>query len=206
MSFQGQQVTYTCSDPSVVVLGTPTVQGTTMTLVQGTVTNAAVTAANTRTINITRVNLEDGTVCGPATGAAISVGGERMNYTCGDPSVGLIGDIDTGPPLWSIEKVVLGANQAVQSTEHGGDSEHANRVWDAARPNPTADRERHRHPAAQRRLVRVGGQRSDGQLQWPARQLQLRPGVEQRDERHPWPTHVQQRGVDRHYRHRRPVQ
>ena len=95
MSFQGQQVTYTCSDPSVVVLGTPTVQGTTMTLVQGTVTNAAVTAANTRTLNITRVNLEDGTVCGPATGAAITVGGERMNFTCGDPSVGLIGDIDT---------------------------------------------------------------------------------------------------------------
>ena len=43
---------------------------------------------------IAEIELEDGTVCLHAgEGATLAFDGKRLNYTCGGPSVGLIGDI-----------------------------------------------------------------------------------------------------------------
>ncbi len=41
-------------------------------------------------------------------GATLAFEGERLNYTCGDPSVGLLGALKQGEAgLWTATKVIL---------------------------------------------------------------------------------------------------
>jgi hypothetical protein len=105
-----------------VILGTPTVQNGVWTIVQGNVQNTAsgpaVVSSTNLSVDFNRVTLLDGSTCLFAgTGATIVVDGQRMNYTCGDPSIGLIGDFNTSQPLWTAEKVVMqpGSTTNVQS-------------------------------------------------------------------------------------------
>src|SRR4051794_21087547 len=91
-SFQGLSATYTCSNPSVVLLGPPTQQNGNLTVTRGAVAGANITSATQITVTMSRVDLADGSTCLLSTGATVTVEGKRLNYTCGDPSVGLLGD------------------------------------------------------------------------------------------------------------------
>jgi hypothetical protein len=115
ITFNGQRANYTCSNPAIVILGTPTFQNGVWNVTQGNVqvTNNVPTVISSTTVqmDIVRVAMTDGSTCQFAgTGATITVGGQRMNYTCGDPSTGLLGDFDTSQPLWTANKVTLQGN------------------------------------------------------------------------------------------------
>lgn len=112
ITFQGQRANYTCSNPAQVVLGTPVLQNgvwvVTVGNVQNTSTGPTIVSSTQVEMDITRVNLLDGSTCSFAgNGATISIDGLRLNYTCGDPSVGLFGDFNTSQPLWTAEKITF---------------------------------------------------------------------------------------------------
>jgi hypothetical protein len=76
--------------------------------VQSTASGPAVVSATTLEMDFASVHLLDGSTCqSTGQGAGVDVGGERVNYTCGDPSVGLIGVFDTTQPLWLADRVTL---------------------------------------------------------------------------------------------------
>src|SRR6266480_2721893 len=100
-TFQGLNATYTCSNPSVVLLGLPTQQNGQLTVTRGAVAGGTITSATQITVTMARVDLADGSTCVLTTGATVTVGGQRLNYTCGDPSIGLLGDFNSSQPLWT---------------------------------------------------------------------------------------------------------
>ena len=131
LTFQGQPVTYTCANPAVVILGTPVFQNGVWVVMQGAVQNTAsgpAVVSSTRVeMDIARVTLVDGSSCAFAgRGATAAVNGQRVNYTCADPSVVLTGDFNTSQPLWTANRVVLqqpagtGTPHVAQSTSTVG--------------------------------------------------------------------------------------
>lgn len=92
----GDPVTYRCSDGRGL-RGEVTIDGTYMTVDREGFENldrdAIIESEDIRFL-IAEIELEDGTVCLHAgEGATLAFDGKRLNYTCGGPSVGLIGDI-----------------------------------------------------------------------------------------------------------------
>jgi hypothetical protein len=46
------------------------------------------------------------------TGATLAFEGKRLNFTCGSPEVGLLGDIVLSDAGWTIEKAAIGRGDA----------------------------------------------------------------------------------------------
>jgi hypothetical protein len=116
LSFNGQNVTYTCGTApdgsQTVILGNPNFQNGSLVVQRGVVvpssSGATLRSSDTLTLDITTVQLVDGTNCASTgQGATITVNGQRLNYTCGDPMNGLIGDFNISQPLWTATRVQL---------------------------------------------------------------------------------------------------
>jgi hypothetical protein len=112
LSFNGQPANYTCSNPALVIVGAPTLQNGVWIVSLGSVQtpNGTPTIVSTTNIqmDIAHVMLSDGSTCNFAgKGVTVAVDNQRLNYTCGDASNGLLGDFNTGQPLWTTQKVVL---------------------------------------------------------------------------------------------------
>jgi hypothetical protein len=145
LSFNGQPANYTCSNPALVIVGAPTLQNGVWIVSQGNVQtlNGTPTIVSTTNIqmDIVHVMLADGSTCNLAgNGATIAVGNQRLNYTCGDPSTGLLGDFNTSQPLWTTQKVVLqqtSSGSSVQSQTTVG-IVTAFGATPSAQPGPTA--------------------------------------------------------------------
>ena len=133
LAFNGQRANYNCGvapdGSTVVILGNPTFKLGVGTIQQGRVvpaTGGGFTLASTQNIDmlIANVNLVDGTNCAFAgTGATIVVDQMRMNYTCGQPSIGLFGDFDTSNPLWTALRIATSgtpSNLTVTSRDTAG--------------------------------------------------------------------------------------
>jgi hypothetical protein len=128
LAFNGQRVNYNCGTAPdgtmTVILGNPTTQQTGDWVVQighvAQTTGGGFTLAATEsvTMQISRVDLVDASTCLFAgTGATVVVNGQRMNYTCGQPNVGLIGSFNTSNPLWTAMRVyVAGPTSALTVT------------------------------------------------------------------------------------------
>src|SRR4030095_3028152 len=67
LSFNGQRANYTCSNPAIVILGTPTFQNGVWTVTQGNVqvTNntPSIVSSTSIQMDIARVALTDGSTC-----------------------------------------------------------------------------------------------------------------------------------------------
>ena len=119
MAFQGLSATYICSNPSVVLLGPPAQSNGQLTVTRGAVSGGNITSATQITVTMTRVQLADGSTCVLQTGATVTINGQRLNYTCGDPSIGILGDFNSSQPMWTANKVVTtaGANGPVVQSQ-----------------------------------------------------------------------------------------
>jgi hypothetical protein len=145
LSFNGQPANYTCSNPALVIVGAPTLQNGVWIVSLGNLqtVNGTPTIVSTTNIqmDLAHVMLADGSNCNFAgTGATIAVGNQRLNYTCGDPSTGLLGDFNTSQPLWTAQKVVLqqtSSGSSVQS-QTTVDIVNAFGATPSAQPGPTA--------------------------------------------------------------------
>jgi hypothetical protein len=127
LSFNGQNVTYNCGtapDGSMtVILGNPTFQNGSLIVQRGVVvpgsSGPTLRSSDSLTLNVSNVQLADGTNCASTgQGATIAVNGQRLNYTCGDPMNGLIGDFNISQPVWTATRVQLtgsGSNITVTS-------------------------------------------------------------------------------------------
>ncbi|MCB0130032.1 MAG: hypothetical protein KDD78_04260 [Caldilineaceae bacterium] len=100
LAFDGARLNYTCDDPNapiVGLLGDLSADGLTMTVVQATVQHGddGFTLADSAPVAFVpaRYLLADGTECLFAgEGATLAFDGERLNYTCGSPEMGILGD------------------------------------------------------------------------------------------------------------------
>jgi hypothetical protein len=110
LSFNGQRANYTCSNPAMVILGTPTLQNSIWNVTVGNVSGGTITSSTNVPMTIMTVALLDGSSCTySATGAQTLVEGQPMNYTC-EPRTALIGDFNTSQSLWTAQKVVLSSD------------------------------------------------------------------------------------------------
>lgn len=115
LAFEGKRVNYTCGQSdkeNTVILETPAFKDGVLMIQRGvmvrTADGFALKSSQLITMDITRIELVDGTKCFFAgKGATLAFEGKRLNYTCGRPDIGLIGDITTNDPLWTAEKVLL---------------------------------------------------------------------------------------------------
>lgn len=117
LAFEGERLNYTCEDPHaptygllgpVQVAGAGQVEGVLATISHG---NEGFVLDNSEPVAglATALTLEDGTTCLFAgEGATLAFDGKRLNYTCGSPETGLIGDlVDNGDNTVSAELAML---------------------------------------------------------------------------------------------------
>ena len=118
LAFDSQRLNYTCTaqgvEPMIGLIGEIAQDEAGMlTATRATVERDAdgfeLTDSAAVTFLISQITLADGTTCAFAgTGATLAFDGERLNYTCGDPSVGLLGNLIPGEAgQWSATKAML---------------------------------------------------------------------------------------------------
>lgn len=115
LAFEGKRVNYTCSqsdNETTVLLNNPVFRdGAWLVergLIQRTADGFALKSSQIITMDIARIELVDGMVCFNAgKGATLAFEGKRLNYTCGQPDVALVGNIHADDPLWTAERVLL---------------------------------------------------------------------------------------------------
>src|SRR5262249_47534163 len=64
-------------------------------------------SSDTLSVDFTQVSLVDGTNCTFAGSNAVTVEGQALNYTCGQPDVGLLGNLNVSNPQWTALRVRL---------------------------------------------------------------------------------------------------
>lgn len=99
LAFDGQRLNYTCGGPELGILGDPVFTGevATLELVRLSLGSGPATVSRRETVALTfgHVELEDGTRCAFAgRGATLAFEGRRLNYTCGNDQIGLIGEFE----------------------------------------------------------------------------------------------------------------
>ena len=118
LAFDAKRLNYTCSSmdelPFTGLLGDITQESAGMLTVEVVTINRAdngfvLDASQEMTFLAAEITLADGTQCAFAgEGATLAFEGERLNYTCGDPSIGLLGALTQGEAgVWTATKVTL---------------------------------------------------------------------------------------------------
>ncbi len=118
LAFDGQRLNYTCTaqgvEPTIGLIGEIVQdEAGVLTATRATIERGAdgfeLADSKEVTFLVAQVMLADGTTCAFAgTGATLAFDGERLNYTCGDPSVGLLGELIQGEAgQWSATKATL---------------------------------------------------------------------------------------------------
>lgn len=107
----GDPITYRCDDGRGL-RGAVMIDGTYMTVDREGFENFdrdAIIESQEIRFRISEIVLADGTVCRHAgEGATLAFDGKRLNYTCGGPAVGLIGDIEmSAGGVYQVEKASL---------------------------------------------------------------------------------------------------
>ena len=118
LAFDGERLNYTCTEEGVepmIGLLSEIAQDEAgmLTVTRATIERGAdgfeLADSEALTFLAAEITLADGTTCDFAgTGATLAFEGERLNYTCGDPSIGLLGDLVQGEAgQWSATRAML---------------------------------------------------------------------------------------------------
>lgn len=94
LTYQGKRLNYTCGDGRALMGDVVIANGTEMTVEKVQISGPTIAHSVAETFFLEAIQLADGTLClnaGP--GATLAFDGKRLNYTCGDSTLGLIGDI-----------------------------------------------------------------------------------------------------------------
>ncbi len=131
LAFDGERLNYTCTDegvePMIGLIGEIAQDEAGMlTVTRATIERGAngfeLADSEELTFLGAEITLANGTTCAFAgTGATLAFDGERLTYTCGDPSIGLLGELMQGETgQWSATKATLsrgGDGFALEETE-----------------------------------------------------------------------------------------
>lgn len=88
LAFDGERVNYTCSTENTVLIGDPVAtEDAVWTVTVGTLNGTELASSEEVTFQLNELDLVDGSTClNAGRGATVGVDGERLNWTCGDPT------------------------------------------------------------------------------------------------------------------------
>jgi len=107
LAFEGKRLNFTCGSPEVGLLGDIVLSDAGWTIEKATIGSgdAGFELLSSEMVLAEHIELADGTSCAFAgTGATLAFEGKRLNFSCGSPEVGLLGEVTLGDEGWMIEK------------------------------------------------------------------------------------------------------
>jgi hypothetical protein len=113
LAFDGKRLNFTCQqegESEIGLLGDIVLADVGWTIEKATIghSDAGFSLLSSEMVLVEYVELSDGTLCAFAgTGATLAFEGKRLNFTCGSPEVGLLGDVMLADKGWVIEKGVI---------------------------------------------------------------------------------------------------
>jgi hypothetical protein len=113
LAFDGKRLNFTCEQDGqneIGLLGDVMVADAGWTIEKGLIghSDAGFSLLSSEMVLIEYIELSDGTLCAFAgTGATLTFEGKRLNFTCGSPEVGLLGEVTLADQGWVIEKGLI---------------------------------------------------------------------------------------------------
>jgi hypothetical protein len=113
LAFDGKRLNFTCEregENETGLLGDVVMSDVGWTIEKATIGHgdAGFSLLSSQMVLIDGIELADGTLCAFAgMGATLAFEGKRLNFTCGSPEVGLLGEVRLTEDGWAIEKAVI---------------------------------------------------------------------------------------------------
>jgi len=110
LAFEGKRLNFACErdgENEVGLLGDIVPSDAGWTIEKATIGrgDAGFELLSSELVLVEHIELADGTSCAFAgTGATLAFEGKRLNFTCGSPEVGLLGEVTLGDEGWMIEE------------------------------------------------------------------------------------------------------